>query len=230
MAERGAAEQLAQYRRTKQDPSYISRRDKYLPIIQDLATKYNIDPNIAHAIVYKESRFNPNAYNPNDPGGARGLGQFIGSTARAYGLDNTTAFDPYKNLDAQARLLRDNLARAKGDQLKAIRMYNGAPGYAESVLAIAGDINNGEGAVKPLDITHLDPAQLYGLLGAMPATAPTTAHTNTAQAIPTFTQLSTIQPVAQANNQLPTMPDYNEYNLPQNMLSGIDFNTVFNNR
>lgn len=53
-----------------------------------------------------ESSLNPNAISPT---GAKGLFQFIPSTAKQYGLENP--LDPVANADAAARLLRDNRAK-----------------------------------------------------------------------------------------------------------------------
>ena len=143
MAESTPAQQLAQYRRESAGKLYQANRGRHLPILKEMTAKYGVDPYIAEAIVYKESRFNPNAYNPNDPNGARGLPQFIASTGKAYGLNKETAFDPRLSLDAQARFLRDRFKAAKGDPIKALRGYNRAQNYAESVVAIADELRNG---------------------------------------------------------------------------------------
>lgn len=56
-----------------------------------------------------ESGMNPRAQNPNSS--AKGLFQFIDSTAQAYGLDDP--FDPQKSLDAVQRFTADNRTRLK---------------------------------------------------------------------------------------------------------------------
>ncbi|MEM8776899.1 MAG: transglycosylase SLT domain-containing protein [Pseudomonadota bacterium] len=74
-----------------------------LKLIEEKALKHQIDPTTLAAVGWIESRFR-NVKNPNST--AKGVMQFINSTAKLYGL-----LDPYDisaNVDAGARLMDDN--------------------------------------------------------------------------------------------------------------------------
>lgn len=75
-------------------------------IINDAASRYNVDPAAMSVIAQIESGGNVNAKNPNSSAG--GPFQFIDSTAKQYGLKDR--FDPVQASDAAARLTRDNAA------------------------------------------------------------------------------------------------------------------------
>ena len=69
------------------------------------AKKYGVDPATMLAIAQIESKFDPNAYNKS---GASGVFQFMPGTASDYGLSDP--FNAAANIDAGARLARDNTA------------------------------------------------------------------------------------------------------------------------
>ena len=71
------------------------------------AQKHGVNPNIIASITKIESNFNPRAKNPNSS--ARGLGQFINSTGRQYGLKNDGSDSVQAQSDALARFTRDNI-------------------------------------------------------------------------------------------------------------------------
>jgi len=79
--------------------------------LHEASTKHNLDPGLVGQIAKIESNYNPNAKNPRSS--ARGLGQFINSTGRRYGLKN----DGSDSVEAQATALaahtRDNIAGFK---------------------------------------------------------------------------------------------------------------------
>lgn len=79
--------------------------------LHEASTKHNLDPGLVGQIAKIESNYNPNAKNPRSS--ARGLGQFINSTARRYGLKN----DGTDSVEAQATALaaytRDNISGFK---------------------------------------------------------------------------------------------------------------------
>ena len=79
-------------------------------IIFGAAQKYGVDPNALHTIAKLESSLNPGAKNPHSS--ARGLFQFIDSTAKDYGL--VDRYDPTQSSDAAARLARDNASSLRG--------------------------------------------------------------------------------------------------------------------
>ena len=73
-------------------------------LIEEIATKYGIDPKAFLKMAKIESALNPKAFHPKSK--AAGLFQFIPSTARAYGLKDP--FDARANAEAAARLWIDN--------------------------------------------------------------------------------------------------------------------------
>lgn len=73
--------------------------------INSAGQKYGVDPGVLSTIAYLESRFDPNAQNPDSTAG--GLFQFIDGTAAEYGLENK--FDLEQSADAGARLTRDGI-------------------------------------------------------------------------------------------------------------------------
>jgi soluble lytic murein transglycosylase-like protein len=88
--------------------------------IQTSANRYGVPVSWVQAVISVESNWNPNAYNANDPGGARGLMQIIEPTARAYGVtDLSTLFDPTVNIDVGTHLLGD-LRQRYGDDFQAV--------------------------------------------------------------------------------------------------------------
>ena len=71
-----------------------------------IAKKYGLKPNDLRAIVQIESKGDP--YASSRDSSAEGLMQVVDRTGREYGLIGDDKFDIIKNLDAGARLMRDN--------------------------------------------------------------------------------------------------------------------------
>lgn len=89
------------------------------------SAKWNVPVELLAAQLYAESNFNPFAVSG---AGAQGLAQFTPGTAKAYGLRNP--FDGEASIDAQARLMRDLLAKYKTAAL-ALAAYNAGPGAVD---------------------------------------------------------------------------------------------------
>jgi len=93
------------------------------------AASYCIEPELAAALIARESRFNPNAVSPN---GAKGLGQLIDSTARNMGVSNP--FDIQQNLRGSLgyfKLMMDKW-QGRSDQIDlALASYLIGPGNVE---------------------------------------------------------------------------------------------------
>lgn len=90
-------------------------------IINETSAKYGVNPDYMTRLAGVESSFNPNAVSST---GAKGLNQFVGGTAKQYGLQDP--FDPYQNVDAGARLTLDNrkaLASALGREPTSGELY-----------------------------------------------------------------------------------------------------------
>ncbi|MCX8050205.1 MAG: lytic transglycosylase domain-containing protein [Methylohalobius sp.] len=95
---------------------------RFVPAIEGVAQKYQLDPKLLHAVVRAESAYNPYAVSPK---GAVGLMQLMPETAARYGLYDR--YDPFKNLEVGARYLRD-LLLTFGDVRLAVAAYNAGEG------------------------------------------------------------------------------------------------------
>ena len=95
---------------------------QYAATVHELAARFDLSPSLIEALVWQESRWQPNALSPV---GARGLAQLMPGTAREMGVDPD---DPFANLEGGARYLRQQLDRFDGDLEKALAAYNAGPG------------------------------------------------------------------------------------------------------
>jgi soluble lytic murein transglycosylase-like protein len=112
-------------------------QQRYEPVARAAAARYDIDPNVFVRQITKESHWDPTAVSP---AGARGIAQFMPSTAAWLGVD---PFDPITALDAAAKLDRDNLDAFDGDYAMmlaaynagrgSVRRYGGIPPFAETL-------------------------------------------------------------------------------------------------
>jgi len=103
--------------------------------IQDLidhaARKYNVDPNLVHAVVKVESNYNQFAVSH---AGAEGLMQLIPSTARRLGVSNS--FDARQNIEAGVRYLK-YLQTLYGNNMRlALAAYNAGEGAVQKFQGI----------------------------------------------------------------------------------------------
>jgi soluble lytic murein transglycosylase-like protein len=109
----------------------------YDPYIDMVSRDTGVDPTLIKAVALVESGFNAKARSPK---GAQGLMQLMPGTAKQYGVTNL--HDPYQNLTAGAKHLRDLLDRYDGNVTLALAAYNagagavtrygGIPAYAET--------------------------------------------------------------------------------------------------
>ena len=110
---------------------------RYDPYIEMVARDNGVDPTLVKAVALVESGFNARARSSK---GAQGLMQLMPQTAAQYGVTNL--HDPYQNLTAGAKHLRELLDRYEGDVTLALAAYNagsgavarygGVPAYAET--------------------------------------------------------------------------------------------------
>lgn len=98
-----------------------------------LESKHGLPAGILTNLVYQESRGNPNAKSHM---GAKGLCQFIDSTAKAYGVDVTS---PASSAKGAAKFLEDLMDMFNGDVDKAIAAYNCGPGNVRKAMRRAGE-------------------------------------------------------------------------------------------
>lgn len=109
----------------------------YMPIFDEIFNKYEI-PEELKAMAVIESAMNPLAVSR---AGAKGMWQFMYSTAKLYGL-NINSFvdermDPVKSADAAARYLKDSYA-IFGDWNLAIASYNCGAGNVNKAIRRSG--------------------------------------------------------------------------------------------
>ena len=95
-------------------------------MVNEVATRHNVDPQLVRAVIGAESNWNPQAVSRT---GAQGLMQLEPSTARLLGVSK--AFDPQQNLEGGVTYLRMLLVRYGGDLDKALAAYNAGPGAVD---------------------------------------------------------------------------------------------------
>ena len=109
----------------------------YMPIFEETFRKYDLPLELKYLCII-ESAMNPIAVSR---AGAAGMWQFMYSTARHYGLQVDSyvdeRLDPFKEVDAAARLLKDNYS-IFGDWSLAISAYNCGPGNVNKAIHRAG--------------------------------------------------------------------------------------------
>jgi soluble lytic murein transglycosylase-like protein len=92
----------------------------FAALIETVALKHGVDPELVHAVVQAESGYRANA---RSPVGARGLMQVMPATAKDFGIRNL--YDPHNNLEAGVQYLKFLLDRF--DLKRAIAAYNAGP-------------------------------------------------------------------------------------------------------
>ncbi|MGD8234522.1 MAG: lytic transglycosylase domain-containing protein [Chromatiales bacterium] len=98
-------------------------RPKFAGIVDKKAQKYNVTPELIHAVIEAESAYDPNAISS---AGAVGLMQLMPATARRFGVTDRT--DPEQNIDAGVNYLRELLNLFDNDVKLAIASYNAGEG------------------------------------------------------------------------------------------------------
>ncbi len=115
----------------------IAFSSNFEKIFQEVAQRFNLDPDLLKAMAKVESNFNPRAISPK---GAMGVMQLIPSTAQLVGVDNP--FDPIENIWGGAKYLRMLLDEFKDLKLSlaaynagpdTVRRFGGIPPYTETV-------------------------------------------------------------------------------------------------
>ena len=94
---------------------------QFAAALAQAAKAANVSPTLLSALVWQESRWNPQAVSPK---GAMGLAQLMPATARDLGVNPA---DPVQNLQGGARYLRYLLDTFNGDVEKALAAYNAGP-------------------------------------------------------------------------------------------------------
>ena len=135
-------------------------------LIAKTAEEMNLDPDLALAIGWAESRFLGGVSNA----GARGLMQVIPENAPRLGLSVEDLDDPQKNVRAGLTILQQNLDRFKGNEILAIAGYNTRWETGEK-FAKTKDPNDLPAATR----AYLDEIDSFRPLQTRPAQPPTAA-------------------------------------------------------
>ncbi len=101
-------------------------RDQIEGIIDRVARKVQLAPQLIHAVVAVESAYNSTAVSPV---GAQGLMQLMPATAADLGVKDS--FDPAENIDGGSRYLSHLLEKYDGDLDHALAAYNWGQGNVD---------------------------------------------------------------------------------------------------
>jgi Transglycosylase SLT domain len=108
-----------QHSRLQPRPRMRKRALIYEPFIASAARKYRVDPRVLWTIAYLETRFRVDQVSPK---GARGLMQFIPSTAKRFNLTNP--YDALQSIDAAARYVSELTKQFNGRLDLVLASYN----------------------------------------------------------------------------------------------------------
>ena len=122
--------------------------------------RHGIDPRFIHAVIYQESKYQPNALSH---AGAQGLMQLMPATARRFGC--TDPGDMAENVEAGTKYLRWLLKRFNGDVSLALAgynagegavdKYNGVPPYNETQNYVRKIVASYGTSIHPVTTTHV---------------------------------------------------------------------------
>ncbi len=96
--------------------------DQIRPLIEEVAAREGLTPDLLRAVIEKESAFVPCAVSPK---GAQGLMQLMPATAADLGVHDP--FDARENVAAGARFLKQLLDRYGGNLVLGLAAYNAGP-------------------------------------------------------------------------------------------------------
>ncbi len=105
--------------------SQVTSRD-YSTYVQQAAAKYEIEPELIHAVIKTESNGNHRAVSRK---GAMGLMQLMPSTA--YDMNVVNPFNPEENIEGGTKYLKQLLEKFNGDLTLALAAYNAGPKTVE---------------------------------------------------------------------------------------------------
>ncbi len=99
--------------------AYRANVARYSSMIDSIAKKHRLYPELLHAVVRAESSYDPNAISS---AGAVGLMQLMPETAEMYGVSNRR--NPKANVEGGARFLRHLLTKYQNNLKLALAAYN----------------------------------------------------------------------------------------------------------
>ncbi len=98
-------------------------KKKYTPMIKEVASRYQMDEKLLHAVIQTESAYDEKAISS---AGAVGLMQLMPATAKRYGVSNRK--NAKQNLDGGTRYLKDLLSMFNSKLDLALASYNAGEG------------------------------------------------------------------------------------------------------
>lgn len=120
-----------------EDKSTSLLESRYHGIVNTVAKRYYLPPELIHSIIRAESNYDPFAISPK---GAMGLMQLMPETAKIYKVKNV--FDPQDNIEGGVKYLNDLIKLFNSDTdlvlaaynagQEAVKKYGGIPPYPET--------------------------------------------------------------------------------------------------
>jgi soluble lytic murein transglycosylase-like protein len=104
----------------------VPANEAYDDIIEEAASRYDVDPNLIHAVMQAESAFHPFVVSR---AGAEGLMQLMPDLSDEMGVSD--AFDPRDNIMGGVRYLKRLLDYHNGNIDLALASYNAGPGNVQ---------------------------------------------------------------------------------------------------
>ena len=141
---------------------------EYRPVFETAAKEYNVPVNVLMALGHQESRYNANAIGqPTQWGRAKGMMQYLDSTAKGMGIN---PLDPFEAIPAAAKQIRERLD--KGYSMEdAVKEHFAGPDrklWGEKTKAYGQEVMSKVGKIgEMLGTSSATPAQTRGVIDTM---------------------------------------------------------------
>lgn len=113
------------------DTNVTIMKTDYSNYVQKAAAKYDLEPELIHAVIKTESNGNKKAVSKK---GAMGLMQLMPSTANDMNVGNP--FNPEDNIDGGTKYLKAMLDKFDGNLTLALAAYNSGPGTVSKYKSV----------------------------------------------------------------------------------------------